>query len=355
MSSSQSNPTIAFIGTGPITLLKAYLRAKKNPGSEIVLFDMMGDFGGAWYSDLSPEGHEIECGCHIWSYNPEVYQFMERELGIPLDYFRPTPLFVGSRLKVPYSTKNFIDSYKYLAKQFFTFRWKNLKVSDKPHVHWKLFGKRNKYPKTGSPELIRALQKKLEELDNVSIQRGVTLKEVVLSDRIELRSDEKVFEADQLYLTSVSKLERVVKGEQIIELNPRQVDYNHLLVQLNKPLNKAMTYWRLMNDPVVHRITDISYQAEHKERLLLAGIKGGAFNSKSREELVSHLRDLMKSLKLIDESHELTLIKTHHYPTYYSDAEAREKIAQLDERLKILHSTDLIYGLFYLLKEEKVI
>jgi len=355
MSQENQHSEIAFVGTGPITLLKAYLTAKKNPESRITLFDMMGDFGGAWYSDQSPKEYEIECGCHIWSYTPEVYKYMEKELGLDLDYFRPTPLFVGKSVKIPYSTKNLIDSYKYITKNLLTFRWGNLNLSEKPHVHWKLFGKRNKYPKTGSPELIHALHRKLKELSNVDIKPGVTLKRVILDDRVKLYSDTETYETDHLFMTSVSKLESVTKDGHETKLNPRQVDYNHLLMSLNQPLAKKVSYWRFVNDPAVHRITDISYQTGNEELLLLAGIKPDAFNSKSPEELLKVVRDLMEKHKLLNASHELELIKVHHYPTFYSDAEARNKIADLDDRLTVLHTTDLIYGMYYLLREEKLI
>lgn len=56
---------IAIIGTGPASLLKALFLSASAPDSEITLLDTASVAGGAWYSDQSPAGYEIECGCHI--------------------------------------------------------------------------------------------------------------------------------------------------------------------------------------------------------------------------------------------------------------------------------------------------
>ncbi len=352
MEDRASNRKIAFIGTGPISLLKAYLLASRNPKTQINIFDMRGEFGGAWYSDQSPAGHEIECGCHIWSYNPAVYSFIEKELGVKLDYLRPTPLFIGKKVKLPYSTKNFIDSYRFILKKLITFRWG--KIGGKPNIHWKLFGKRNKYPAKGSPELIQVLAKKLSGLKNVIILDNLQVESINFADRIQLQTEDRTLQFDEVYLTSVSKIKSVEKNGQSIDLNPELIDYNHYLIGLDKPLKKKMTYWRLMYDRVVHRITDISYQTGEEENLLLVGIKPKAFDSMNENEIMDHLQKLFVKLKLID-SHEIELIKIHCYPTYYSDPKARKRIAALDDNLKLLHSTDLIYGMYYLLKEEKLI
>ncbi|MBN4071171.1 NAD(P)/FAD-dependent oxidoreductase [Crocinitomix catalasitica] len=352
MEERTSGRKIAIIGTGPISLLKAYLLASRNPKVQISIFDMRGEFGGAWYSDKSPAGHEIECGCHIWSYNPAVYGFIEKELGVKLDYLRPTPLFIGKNVKLPYSTKNFIDSYRFILKKLITFGWN--RIGGRPNIHWKLFGKRNKYPAVGSPELIRALANRLKELTNVTILNGLQVESIKLAEKIQLETEDRTFQFDKAYITSVSKIKSVEKNGQTIDLNPERIDYNHYLIGLNKPLKKKMTYWRLMHDQVVHRITDISYQTAGEENLLLVGIKPKAFDSMQESEIMDHIQKLFVRLKLTD-SHEIEIIKIHCYPTYYSDPKARERIIALDENLKLLHSTDLIYGMYYLLKEEKLI
>ena len=98
---------VALIGTGPISMLKALLLSE-NENLQIMLIDEQSRVGGAWYSDSSEKGHEIECGCHIWSYAPIAYNYIEKELGVPLDFMRPGPIFVSSKSKIPYSTKNLV-------------------------------------------------------------------------------------------------------------------------------------------------------------------------------------------------------------------------------------------------------
>ena len=288
--------------------------------------------------------HSISC--------PLGENYIQEELGVKMYPFNPAPIFVGKSIKLPYPTKNLIDSYKYISKNLLTLRWGNLNISDNPAIHAKLFGKKNKYPKTGSPELIHALANKLKEAPNVTFKNGLEIESILIDDKVTLKTDSEAFSFDSVYLTSVSKIQTIHKNGQSITVKPKQVDYIHYLLELNKPLNKKMTYWRIMDDEVVHRYTDISYQCHHEENLVLAGIKPDPFHSKSEEELLSHVINHMKGLKLIDDSHQIELIKTHLFPTYYSDKTAREEIAKLDDRLQLLHSTDLMYGMYYMLKEE---
>ena len=53
-----------------------------------------------------------------------------------------------------------------------------------------------------------------------------------------------------------------------------------------------------MNNRVIHRISNSSYQTINKEKLLLVGIKQEAFENKSKEELLSHCIQSLNDLKL---------------------------------------------------------
>ena len=85
---------------------------------------------------------------------------------------------------------------------------------------------------------------------------------------------------------------------------------------------------------------------------MLAGIKGDSFYKMSEEELMDYVRNLMLKYRLIDNEHEMKNIKSHVFPTYYIGAEARIQINSLDPRITLIHSTDLIYGMQYILQED---
>jgi protoporphyrinogen oxidase len=345
---------IAFIGSGPISLLKAYLLAKKNPENQYTIIDSNPQFGGAWYSDKSPKGFEIESGCHIWSYSPEVYSYFESEFGLDLVTMKPSPVFVGANFKLPYSVKNTVDTYKYLAKSLL--KGKAPRIKDHPGFYTRIIGKKNKYPKLGSVELINALEQKIVSLTNIEILTNTRIESVNLNEKVVLETKDKSLDFDYLYLTSVSEIKSINSHEKTITLKQARIDYIHFLLKLSEPCSKKMTYWRLMNDEVIHRISDISYQTENKENLLLIGIKPQAFESKSEEELLIHCAKAIQKLKLINANTSVELVKTYVFPTYYIEGEIRNQINELaPDQLELIHSTDLIHGFYYILKKEGLI
>lgn len=344
---------IGIVGTGPASLLKAWFISQRYPESDITLLDSGLQPGGAWYSDHSPGGSEIECGCHIWSYAPVAFNFIEKELGVKLYPMSPPPVFIGKWGSLPYSLKNTLDTYRTFFGKAIRFKFGELSEFNKrPYAHYKPFGKPNKYPKSGSPELIHALLKKLETTDRIKILLNTKLTRLTVNDKVLIESDTQKLEFDHIYLTYVSNLEKADLNGTIYTPQPRQVDYIHFLLQLNKPLCKKISYWRLMNDPIVHRFTDISYQTENREHLILVGIKDKSFHGESSEKLLNYVKDLMLKLKLTDASHQVELIKTHIFPTFYMNRELYAELRNFPKQISVIHSTDLMYGLHYILEEE---
>ena len=152
-------------------------------------------------------------------------------------------------------------------------------------------------------------------------------------------------------MTSVSEIEKISSSDQEIKIEPRRRDYIHLLLQSDKPFKKVASYWRLMSDPVIHRISDISYQTKNEENLMLAGIKEEEYYKRTPEELLDYCRNYALGTGFIDGSMELSTVKHHIFPTYYIDEAIRNEINELSpELLTVLHTTDIMYGLFYLLE-----
>lgn len=349
---------IAFIGSGPVSLLKAYLHAKSNPAVEVLIIDQHNRVGGAWYSDISESGHEIECGCHIWSYCPEVYNFFRSEFELSLMPFKPNAVFVGNTIHLPYSLKNTIDTYKFIAKNILTGKFsRNKEVRTEPMWHTRIFGKKNQYPLKGSVELINSMKKKLDGLSNVTFLLGKQVDSIDVNQTVVLDiHGENKMEVDKAILTSVSEIKAVSSETKNIELVQDRRDYIHLLLSSNEPFKKKISYWRLMNDEVIHRFSDISYQTDNKENLMLVGIKPDPFYSKTEDELLEYCRHYLVKKKVLGSSQDLKRVKTHVFPTYYIKEGLRDQINSIDKnKIELIHSTDLIYGFFRILKRENLI
>ncbi|MEO9534301.1 MAG: NAD(P)-binding protein [Crocinitomicaceae bacterium] len=347
---------IIFIGTSPINLLKGYLIAKENASTEILFIDKHERLGGAWYSDTSPNGLEIECGCHIWTYCPEVYDYLSNELHIEMENMKPSPIFKYGRTNLSYPLYTIKNSYQYIIKNAAMFRFSELKnIKNNPEISWRIFGKKNQYPKAGSPVLIERLKELLDQLSNVKFEYGKVINEVVCRDQIEVITDDKKYVCDKLYTTSVSSFSKISNQEKELELSHSQRDYIHVLAKASKKPKYKATYHRLVNDPIIHRITDVSYQAQHKEHLFLAGILEDAFEKCNSEELTNHLKTYLIKNNVIDSETELTFVKNHVFPTYYIKPEDRKKLQNFDPRVECFYSIDLMYGFYYILKNHQLI
>jgi hypothetical protein len=346
----------AIIGTGPVSLLKAYLLVRQNPNHLVVLVDTAQQAGGAWYSDRSPKGHQIECGCHIWSYVPAAYRYIQNELEVPLYPMKPNAVFVSNNFRLPYSIKNSVDTYKAFFKTLFTFRWNRFKnlLAD-PNMNFRFIGKKNLYPKTGSPELIHALEKKISSLQQIKLLLNTDIQSITISEKASIQTSSGNFEFDHLFMTYVSRIGTLTIQGKPIDVAVRKVDYIHFVIRLNKPLKKKLSYWRLMNDNVVHRITDISYQTGNEENLLLVGIKGAAYEKDPEENLFQHVCRLLEKQGLTDPTYRVEKIKTHIFPTHYLLDQSIEIIKKNTAKITLMHTTDLMHGFYFQLKEEGLI
>lgn len=353
---SLSMKDIVFIGTSPINLLKGYLVGKENPETRIIFVDAHNRLGGAWYSDTSPKGHEIECGCHIWTYCPEVYEYIENELKIEMEQMSPSPVFKYKGMSLSYPLYTKFNSYRFLLKKTFTFNAKALKgISSNPEISYKLFGKKNRYPVQGSPIIISTLKSLMDKMTNIEFIYGKEITSVDCGDRITISMSDEKLKCDELNVTSVSSLKSIIKGSRRIDITHSRRDYIHVLVESDKKPKRKVTYDRLINDPIMHRICDISYQTKGEEHLYLVGILEEPFAKMETQAFVDALRNYLLGQKVIDESYNLSLVKTHVFPTYYINEKEREEVKNIDERIKLFYSVDLMYGFYYILREHGLI
>jgi hypothetical protein len=344
-----------FIGSGPICLIKAILLLNNRSTAKITFIDSASQAGGAWYSDISPGGSQVETGCHIWSYCPKVFKFIEEEIGVPLFKMTPSPIFNRGRLNISYGLKGTLDSYKFILSNLLKLKFDVFsKINNLPSVHYKLFGKHTRYPKKGSPEFIEKLLRRLSKDKRVSFLFDIKIKMINVGSTTTVNCADKLIECDKLFLTSTSTLQELNFYDKKVEIikTIKCVNYIHYLVKLSTQPQRITSYIRLTSDEIIHRVTDVSYQSNSGENLILFGIKEAPIALYSQNEIMSHIRSYLLAQKIVDKNHKVTFVKEYCYPTHYSDEKVRAIINELDkDKIEILHSTDLMYGIHALIKD----
>lgn len=193
------------------------------------------------YIYISPGGYEIESGCHIWTYVPESYKFLENELALKLYDVYPHPVFVSKNLKIPYSVKNTLDTYKYCAKLFFTGKWKKFRdLKKEPNIQFRIFGKRNKYPSLGLVELISRLNDEIKKYPNINLRLNTVIQQIeIKSNKVSLTLNEsEKADFDLMYLSYVSKLNRLIIQNEVKEVKKQKSKLHSLLIQTGQTTSK---------------------------------------------------------------------------------------------------------------------
>lgn len=344
-----NNYDITFIGMGPINLLNAYLILKKNPSLNVLFIDRSESIGGAWMYENSEKGYLIECGCHIWSYCPKVYEFIENDLNIPLFQFKP--IFINGKIKIPYSLNNLYKSYSYLLRNTLLLNVNKLKqLKNSPQINLSII-KQYKYPIKGSQLLISKLYDELKKFPNVDFNFKKTLENIKINENISLTVNSNKIDTKKVFITSLSDIKYIQKNSNTIKIKKQKTNYIHFLIKFNKKPKKIIQYYRLINDKIIYRITDISYQTHNNEHLILFGIKNTAYRIYNQEVIINHITTYLTKNKIIDSTYEIKLIKEHIYHSSYIQKKQIKTINCLDNRVKLNHSTDLIYGIYKLLKD----
>jgi protoporphyrinogen oxidase len=343
---------IILLGSGPISLINAFFLLKDKSLEQLTIIDSASQIGGAWYSDLSPNHHKIECGCHIWSYCPEVHDFIIKQLGVPLYPISPKPVFNKGKINISYPAKSILDSYKFILQNILSLKFENIKnIKKSPKVYYTVVNKKNVYPKHGSPELIDALYSILKRDERVNFFLNEKVDAILINEKVTVTTESNSFVCDKLFVTSTSHLNQITHHEKTIDVKNTKIDYIHFLISLNKGAKKTSPYIRLTSDSIIHRVADISYQTDFKENLLLFGIKEDGYHRQSREEILSHIRSYLESQNIIDKSYTLDFIKEHIFPTYYSTQKTRDSINKLDlSKIELIHSTDIMHGIYFLME-----
>ncbi len=342
---------LIYVGTGPISVVDALCTAAKDEHS-VLIIDEKNQLGGAWVAIEVGEYGRLEIGCHIWSYNRKAYDFLRSFLELELIALSPSPQIINGNKTLAYDYKMVVLTLRRLASDLFRFKLKSLInfVRKNPSARLPLIPKTYLYPKGGARDFQHALVKAVEKS---TVQLALNHKVIALR-KVEQWWELKTGTGNLYYskavkLTATSAVKRIEANGKQLDIQHRNVTYSHFHLVIDQQLKKPLSYLRVMDDQLIQRITDITYQLEWSKNsaytVLLIGI---FFDKKDRnateDNLVQHLLTYLKGHNWLADSAQLIYSQLNHFETTYIPADQLKSIGAIDETLEVIATTDLIYG-----------
>ena len=347
----------AFAGAGPLHVLHAHFLARS--GKKVLLIDNGDGIGGAWRVLDESVFQGIEIGCHIWDVDKKVFAFFRDYLKMDMERLSPQPRIIRGSLNVPYDWKNLIFTLRNIAGAAKRFDGKAIfnELFRSKYNKFSLFPSAYLYPQTGANAVMSALEKLVTTNGITVVPRTQLERVIVRNDYLDLHCSDKTFRSTHLHLSSFSKLNEVVSDSETYSVETgRELTFRHIHLRVKNAGPKTLSYIRVMNNELIHRVSDVSEQfngvLEENERILLVGVFQPA---KDEESEKAHLERVLAFLKQRQLVRDNALVVNHFRNAYtghiLSDASA-EKLAYLsDNRIHFAYSSNFIYGIALLLDE----
>lgn len=351
-----------IIGTSPLAITEAvYLRSK---GKSTVNIDDKPSPGGAWVAINYKTIPKVEIGCHIWSYHKETYDFISKFFGLEIVDLPVQPRIVYKDRFVPYDLKANLITFKTLTKSLFKLKFSIFReLKSHPELRLSIVPSRYKYPKYGAREVEEAVLKLISDND-LKVLLKTEIKSVQLTKDggdVMLKNGEKESFKNELVLTSLSQLEEIIfEDGSVIEPSTKEVQYIHRHLIVSGTLNKKFTYLRLMNDKLIHRISDMTSQVQNElplgTFLICVGIHESAFHVTDSKTQEIEILKTLKYLKLFNDDAEVVQSESNVYPSFYNDTSTFGDIEKRSNgKIRFLRSTDFVYSFFNQLERYKTL
>ena len=321
------------------------------------MIDQHDQIGGAWRTLSFDEFSHLEIGCHIWDVNKVAYDFLRNYLNMQLHALSPQPTIILGKLMLPYDWKIPIEYLRmqreHISQGAFKMFFKEL-VKPSKH-HFSLLPKKYLYPLGGSGELMEKLEEKLKKT-------GI---EIMLSKKIDsihigqeksmgwIETEGHKIEAKEIIITSFSEMKKIHCGNEPFEM-PEIIarKYIHMHLVLSTEFTKKISYIRVLNHPIIHRISDATEQMLHHgqelngKKVVLAGVFEDAYQKFSDKEKTQAVIDLLKKHHIIGSEVELLNHYWNVFPVYRIPLETRDKIEEkFGTVIKQLPTANFIYGI----------
>lgn len=350
-----------IIGTSPISAIEALYRNHR--GEKVLLIDEKETFGGAWTAIKHNDLPDLEIGCHIWSIHKGAFEFLEKFLDLDLIPLSPQPKLLKSGKEIPYDWKMNAITAKRVITNLRTLNFGNfIEDAQSPAFRVSILPSKYLYPSNGATQLRDRLLDKLKQT-NIDLKLGEHISNLkVESEQIILRNDKNEFRSKKVGLTSLSTLDSFEVNNQPYELSSRKVDYIHLHLIVKNGKAKDFSYIRFIDDETIHRISDITYQLKgsdyHKTEniVVLVGIFPEAYYSKEIQVLTDEVKQKLIDHGYLNNNCEVSSAYPNVFPSYYGNKDMLKLLEkQANGKIEVLHSTDLIFGVWKKLDQWKVL
>ncbi len=345
-----------YLGTSPVSCIDSIYYKLKN--KNVILIDERNSFGGGWTSIKYQGLPFLEIGCHIWSIDNKVFAFISRFLKLPLVRMNPQPILIRNNLSFPYDWKLNIITIKKLLSNIFKCNFKAIRNDfSNPSFRFSILPSKYFYPLNGATLFVNKIRNKLNEND-VSYKLNTKINRIKIEkNRINLYTENDVIICSSVVLTSLSNFESVEFHDgNVIKPKSKSVKYIHMHIVIEGDFKKNFSYVRVLNDNLIHRISDITNQIDDKylngKRVIIVGVLEDAFDKNAEKDLKYLIFKRLVKLNFLSSSNKLYSSFINCYPSFYNDVnELKEIKHKSNGMIEFLPSTDLIYSFSKQLKK----
>jgi hypothetical protein len=339
---------IIIVGTGPISIIEACFQKKK--GKSVLLIEEGSKASGAWSTYTYNGLPEIEIGCHIWDITPKAYDFLAAFFDLELVKLSPQPRILKKGRRLPYDWKRNAFGVKQILKRSaqmkFRLLWNELKL---PQNKISFLPEKYLYPINGAKDLKNAIESKIKSFE-LDISFNEKVNQIECGEVVKINSSKGTRIAKKIITTSLSQVEAFRFNQKTIEPSSRKVDYIHCHLLLSKPPKTQLSYDRVMDSDLIHRISDMTFQVQGEietgQHLICCGVFAKEFHKHSIDDIPDLCMNELKKLAYLNNDHEVIESGVNVFPSYYNDGKALHEIEKYgSNKIKILRSTNFTYSI----------
>ncbi len=267
---------VYVIGSSPISLIKAIIEAKQ--GNKVLVLEKNNILGGGWSYQKINNFKNAELGPHYIKDRNNSYKKLE-SLGIPLEDLPNKVLWL----------KSFSEFNKY--RYYFNFIKNQFK---------KILGKDHKvkYIKNGSHNLIKILEKKLED-NGIDVILNCQAKELrIENNKLTIFTNIHNYNAEKCVLFSGTKIKKISINGKIINTDCEIKKYINLIILFKKKIIPAKSYFKILEPKIVSFLGDITPKNNSKNQIIGLRINNKNQSELKIEKILSEIQDLSLNVEV---------------------------------------------------------
>ena len=332
---------VIIVGSSPISCINSIYYSKR--GKKVLMIDKNKFIGGSW-SNLNNGFGEIDIGCHIWSLNYKIFDFINKFLKIKLIKMEPQPVLRVKNLILPYYLKLIPLFFRSIFKEIFL-NTKYKKFSNYQFYKKYINSKNYLIPRYGFKKFINRIKDKLSE-HKIAYNLNCELKYIKIrkNDLILYLNNKKKLYCNKLEITSNSKLEKVLfKNDSIYFPKIKNKTFSNIHVVANEII-KRNSYVRIIGDDMIKRL---SFYYKKNENVTIIIISTKKLNSIKKINLFKiKIIDKLLCLGYLKNKNNVKKININNFHQHSLHTESIINILKMsNNKIRYTHSTDLIFGM----------